>query len=109
MTMHIHIHTQYTENYGTEAAPYWKCKGGQTIVVTGFDHPLTDGIGAAAARVVDALRARIEYTNPIAQEWILDWEFAEAGTLTRDEQLQMEYDGRIDHPAMRLALEQERG
>lgn len=99
----IHIHTQYRENYGTPEAPYWKFKGGDTIIVTGFDHPLCDGIGQAAQAVVDALRARIEYRNPMSEEYVIDWEFAPVDALTQSEQDQLEFDGRISDPSPRMA------
>lgn len=102
--MNIHIHTQYAENYGTPEAPYWKFKGGQTIVVTGFNHPLTSGIGEAAQAVVSSLRATIEYANEVAEEYIIDWELASVDALTEDERLQMEFDGRISYPAKRMEV-----
>jgi hypothetical protein len=100
----IHIHTQYQENYGDAAMPYWKFKGGNTYIVTGLDLPLNDQIGRLGALAVEALRSKIEYANDYAQEHVIDWEFAPADALTRDEQLQMEYDGRIIDPSPRLAL-----
>jgi hypothetical protein len=102
--MHIHIDTQYKENYGTAEAPYWKFKGGSTVVVTGFDHPLTNGIGAAAQAVVDALRPSIEYSNEYAEVYILDWAIVSKDALPQDELMQLEYDGRISFPCKRLAV-----
>ena len=31
------IHTQYLDNYGDEDKPWWKFKGGRTILVAGCD------------------------------------------------------------------------
>ena len=105
MVMNIHIHTQYRENYGSAEQPYWKFKGGDTIVVTGFTHPLTAGIGQAAATVVAQLRSTIEYANPMSEEYILDWELLPEGTLTQWEKDQLEFDdGKIDSPSKRVAI-----
>lgn len=103
-TMDIHVFTQYYENYGDEQKPYWKAKGGSTIVLTGFTHPLSDGIGAAAQAAVDSVRDRIEYRNPLAEQFIIDWDFAAVGSLTEDEQDQQKYDGRVYSPSTRIAL-----
>lgn len=105
MAFDIHIHTQYCENYGDESQPYWKFKGGDTIVLTGFDAPFNDRIGAAAAAVVEAVRSQVEYRNAFAESYIIDWEFAEADTFTEDERLQQEYDGKILYPSKRIAID----
>ena len=102
--MNIHIDTQIHENYGTPEAPYWKAKGGRTIVVTGFTHPLNDRIGAAAKAVVDAVAPSVIADNDYFSEYIIDWSLADADALTHDEQMQMEFDGRISYPATRVAV-----
>jgi hypothetical protein len=103
--MNIHIDTQCHENYGTPEAPYWKAKGGRTIVVTGFNHPLNDRIGAAAQAVVDAVAATLITSNDMYEEYMIDWSFAAEDALTHDEQLQVEYEGRIVYPATRVSLQ----
>jgi hypothetical protein len=35
--MKVVINTQYKENYGSEAEPYWKFKGGTTYIVAASD------------------------------------------------------------------------
>ena len=100
--LNIHVHTQYKENYGDEAQPYWKYKGGSTVIITGFTHPLTSGIGAAAEAVVRSVAAQIEYANAYAEEYIIDWSLEPVGALTEDERLQLEYDGRITYAAKRI-------
>lgn len=103
MSLSIHIHTQYRENYGTEAEPYWKFKGGSTHVVDLFAAALTDGIGAEAQAVVDAARSLIEYANPLAEECIIDWELVDAGSPTEDERLDAEYgSGTYRSPRVRI-------
>jgi hypothetical protein len=104
MLMNIHVATQYCENYGTADQPYWKFKSGVTYVLTNFTHPLTDGIGAAGQAAVDAVRAQIEYANPMSEEYIIDWEFKPSTEPTTDEQLELEYDGRISYPSPRIDL-----
>jgi len=102
----IHVTTQVYENYNTsgEGAPYWKAKGGTTYVLTGFAHPLCDGLGAAAQAVVDAQRAAFTADNGDIREWVIDWALVPVGTLTDDEKLALEYDGRIDWPSPRIAV-----
>jgi hypothetical protein len=102
--MNIHIETQYKENYGTASEPYWKFKGGTTVVVTGFEHPLNAEIGPAAQAVVDSLRGEIEYSNEYAEMYIIDWAFVADDVLPEDERMQLEYDGRITCPAKRIAV-----
>lgn len=101
----IHIHTQYLENYGTADRPHWKFKGGDTFVVTGFNHPLNDRIGAAAAEVVAKLHSQIEYANDASEVHFLDWNFAPEGALTQWEQDQQEFDGKITDPSPRVAVQ----
>jgi hypothetical protein len=100
----IHIFTQYWENYGDETNPYWKPKGGITYVVTGFTHELNDAIGRAAQQVVADVLPRIEVRNPLCTVDFIDWEFAPAGSLTPDEQLQVEYEGRVTYADKRISL-----
>jgi hypothetical protein len=40
--MNLYFVTQCYENYGTASDPYWKPKGGDTILVTGVPDDLTD-------------------------------------------------------------------
>ena len=40
--MELMIETQCWENYGTADVPYWKAKGGDTIIVTDVPNDLTD-------------------------------------------------------------------
>ena len=104
--MVIHVHTQYQENYGTETAPFWKFKGGETFVLTGFDHPMSDGLAAAGQAAVEQVRSQIEYANPMAEQTIIDWEFKANDAMTPFENDQMEFDGRVTSPATRLTLGQ---
>ncbi len=103
-SLNIHVQTQYMENYGTADAPYWKFKGGDTYVITGFSHPMNDTIGAAAMAAVESVRARIEYSNPMASVTIIDWEFAPADGLTQWERDQQAFEGSVTTPSPRIAL-----
>jgi len=102
--LNIHVHTQYCENYGDSQNPFWKFKGGSTYVLTGFNHPLSDGIGAAAQSAVNSVRPQIECDNDACREYIIDWEFAPVDALTQDEQDQQNFDGRVSYPSKRIAL-----
>lgn len=103
--MDILIYTQYQENYGTETAPYWKHKGGRAVRVMGFTHPLNDGIRAAAQAVFESMCPRIEYSNPMSEEYIVDWELVESGTQSQRERDQMKLAGYIYEPDTRIVLE----
>ena len=85
------------ENYGTESAPYWKFKGGETYVVS---FP----VGMAADDVVALARPRIEYANPMASEHIIGWKAMPADAATQWEADQLEFDGRVDSLSPRLAV-----
>lgn len=103
--MVIFIHTQYCENYGTADQPYWKFKGGDTIVVEGVNLPLNDSIVTQAQAIVDAMTPRIAYRNDASEVYILDWEIVlDDNARTTDEQLQMEYDKEITYPSPRLKV-----
>lgn len=101
----IHVLTQYRENYGTDEAPYWKYKGGRTIVLTGYKYPTTGGLDAAGEAAVESVRSRIEYANPMAEERILDWEYKRAGSLTEYEECQIKFDGKIVSADDRIDLQ----
>ena len=68
--MKILITTQYQENYGTDADPYWKMKGGSDYFITGVD-PLR----VAPGLLVDQVRDRIEYQGDGAKNtsWTGAW------------------------------------
>jgi len=72
--MKIIIHTQYKENYGDEQNPHWKFKGGSVYVVEGInpnDHML-------AKVIMDTeIKQLIEDRNPMSEEYIIDWSFAD--------------------------------
>lgn len=102
--MQIFIHTQYCENYGDESRPYWKMKGGSTVVVTGAVLPMDHTIGHVASAIVESLRDKIEYRNPMSEEYIIDWHFAADDEMPEEERMQLEYDGRITYPSTRIDL-----
>ena len=70
------IQTQYKENYGDEASPYWKFKGGSTY----FVNDLTE---AQVARIekdgIPFLTTLIEYSNGGSEEYILDYQVRQLG------------------------------
>jgi|TARA_R110001592_G_scaffold156680_2_gene387255 hypothetical protein len=70
------IQTQYKENYGDEASPYWKFKGGSTY----FVNDLTE---AQVARIeedgIPFLTTLIEYSNGMSEEYILDYQVRQLG------------------------------
>ena len=98
--MKILITTQYRENYGTESDPYWKFKGGSDYFILGVD-PLK----VAPGLLVEQVRGEIEYSGPMTEEYILDWQLVADDALSPFEQDQMELDGEIRYPARVLELE----
>lgn len=96
--MKLLIETQVYENYGAhdwdgegECPQYWKAKGGDTYFVMDVE-PGTE------ERVVETVRDQVEFSNPIAQEYIIDYCLVDDDFMTRDEQLQLEYEGKILYP-----------
>lgn len=67
--MHLVIDTQYMENYGEPGRPHWKAKGGDTYVVR--DLTVAQAMDMAFIRNVFA---RIEYSNEMSEEYVLNWE-----------------------------------
>ena len=98
--MKILITTQYRENYGTEADPYWKMKGGDEYYILNVD-PLQ----VAPGLLVEQVRGEIEYANPMSEESILDWQLVEDDFQTNFEQDQLLLDGGVQYSAKVLELE----
>lgn len=92
------ITTQVLENYGSEEQPFWKAKGGSDYVVRNF----TDFNRVNA--VVAQLRADIEIDNAFCSEYIVSWSVEDDDYLTEFEQSQLDYEGRIDFPAVELEV-----
>ena len=92
------ILTQVYENYGSAEKPHWKAKGGDTYVVSNFTQ------FNSVQAVVDSIRDRLEIDDDFYNEYIVDWYVAEDDYLTRDERLQLEFDGRITYPAKELVV-----
>ena len=92
------IITQVLENYGSETQPFWKAKGGGEYVLKNFSY------FNKVNEVVHSLRSEIEIDNPFCQEYIASWEVVEDNYLTEFERSQLEYEGRIDFPAVEVQL-----
>jgi len=98
--MKILITTQYRENYGTPDDPYWKSKGGTDYVILNVDPVKT-----APGVLVEQVRDQVEYSTPMSEEYILDWDLVADDALSPFEQDQLELDGAIQFPAKILELE----
>lgn len=96
--MTLHIYTQCRENYGDPTTPYWKMKGGRTVVLTGI-------ADADFAPLLEWATPRIEAYNPMFEEYICGYGIQPDDALTDDERDQLEYDGRITYPSTRLAYQ----
>jgi len=97
--MKLLITTQYRENYGTPEEPYWKFKGGEDYFILNVD-PLTQAPGV----LVEQVREDIEYSGPMSEEYILDWQLVSDDYMTDFERSQLEYEGSIQYPAKILEL-----
>ena len=87
------ITTQYCENYGTPSDPYWKFKGGSEYFVKDVDE--CDMIDI----IVDRVRSRVEYSNPMCEEYILGYEIVADDYMTEFERSQLEHEGFVRFPA----------
>lgn len=74
------IHTQYKENYGAhdwdgegECPQYWKFKGGSVYTLEGLN---PNNLDDAKAQIED-IRKLIESKSDYAEEYIIDWQFAD--------------------------------
>ena len=85
--MKLLIETQCMAFSGT----VWKAKGGDTYFVMDVE-PGTE------ERVMESVRNQVEFSNPIAQEYIVGYCLVDDDFMTRDEQLQLEFDGKILYP-----------
>ena len=92
------ILTQVYENYGSALKPHWKAKGGDNYVVSNFTQ------FNSVQAVVDSIRDRLEVDDEFYNEYIIDWYVAEDDYLTRDERLQLEFEGCIKYPAKELVV-----
>jgi len=98
---------QYMENYGDKDNPGWKYKGSIEYIVDcpgfQFDHEMSQ---KKARMVVDDLAAKLEYTNDYTQEYLINWDIVEDSYRTEMEKFQMEMDGEITCPAVRLTYDE---
>lgn len=90
--MIVVIQVQYKENYGSEAEPYWKFKGGSFYKIVGV--PEDTEITEVVARVAP----EIEYSETFSEQYILDYFRAEDDWQSDFERSQEEYDGEIRFP-----------
>jgi len=109
--MQLLITTQVQENYGAHdwdgegACPqYWKFKGGSDYK---YDLGKFGRSEEAITELVMALRGKIEQSNDYVREYILGYEVVADDYLTEFERSQLEYEGRIAYPSIKLTLSEE--
>jgi hypothetical protein len=108
--MQLLFTTQVQENYGAHdwdgegtCPQYWKFKGGNDYkYALGFLRSQE-----ALAELVEHFTRRIEQSNEYFREHIIGWEVVADDYLTDFEQSQLEYDGEIRYPAIKLTLTKE--
>lgn len=105
--MKIVIDTQYMENYGTVAEPYWKFKGGSSYMIENVEMFVKQNefFEKKCEMVIDQIRSKIEYDGKMSREYILDWSIQEDDYMSEYEQQQLEFDGRIIYPEPRLSID----
>ena len=104
--MKLHITTQYMENSGAhdwdgtgQCPQYWKMKGGEDYFYQlGAVAPSDEHI----AELVEVLRGRFEYSNEGARNYIIGYGVVADDYMTEFERSQLEYEGRVSHPAVML-------
>jgi hypothetical protein len=107
--MQLLITTQIQENYGAHdwdgegACPqYWKFKGGNDYK---FDLGSNLRADDALLELVAVFAQQIEENNDYYRNNIIGWEVVADDYLTDFEKSQLEYDGSITYPAIKLTLE----
>lgn len=98
------ITTQFFENYGAhnwdgegECPQYWKAKGGNDYFVLNVER--------CAAEVVELYKALCECNNDYWREYVLGWKVVPDDYVTKYEQDQLDYMGKILFPAPVLRAE----
>lgn len=99
------ITTQVYENYGAHdwdgvgsCPQYWKAKGGDEYVVKNIDVNF-------AAEIFESVRAQCECDNEGYRESVIAWEIVADDYLTEFEQMQLDYEGKIQFSPKELVLE----
>jgi hypothetical protein len=107
--MQLLITTQIQENYGAhdwdgegECPQYWKFKGGQDFK---YDLGPVARNAEALAELVEHFRSQIDVDTVGYREYVIGWEVVADDYLTEFEQSQLDYEGRIAYPAIKLTLE----
>lgn len=95
--MKLHFYTQDYENYGSADLPHWKAKGGIDIIIESesWDELMIEQVYALVERNTDMFIRSI----------IGHMEVGDFFQTTLEEQ-QLEYDGKIEYPALRTTYEQ---
>ena len=99
--MKLMVATQYLENYGDDIHTRWKHKGGWDYCVARLSYQEAAALGFKGmdAMVQELVKKfNIVYANNMAEEYLLDWSLEEDNFITHDEELQLEYEGKITHP-----------
>lgn len=89
----LYITTQYTENYGDDENPHWKSKGS-------YDYFVPNVSEGEIQSVLSRARLTIEHSSSYSHEYIIGYRVVPDDFITRDEEMQMEYDGKITHPTV---------
>jgi hypothetical protein len=105
--MRLLIVTQYRENYAFDAAgnpmtgelAFWKNKGGEEILVDGFQYKSNEETEELIASLPN-----ITWKNEASESYVIGWEVVENDFQTEDEKLQLKYDGKITYPTTVLRL-----
>jgi hypothetical protein len=104
--MKLYITAQYMENYGAhewdgvgECPQYWKAKGGEDYFYNLDDSGISSD---SLSELVAAVRTRIEWSDNYSRQYMVSYEVVADDYMTEFERSQLEYEGRIAHPAVTL-------
>ncbi len=101
-TVRVIAFTQDHENYGDETRPHWKAKGGIEVLVAAIS--LEEALKGKKflEGLVDAACEKIVVNNEMFERYVINWDLFFEGEMTPDEEMQMEYEGRIIYPPKTL-------
>lgn len=95
--MKIYFYTQEHENYGTEAEPFWKAKGGSDFILES---------NTWTTEMFDRVYSILNYSNPFFTSTVIGHNDIQDDFITDFEKAQLEYDGEIQFPATRITYDQ---
>lgn len=95
--MKICFYTQDYENYGTDTDPYWKAKGGEDFIIEAPEW---------TEEMADNVCKAVSEDNPFFQRSVIGFDKVSDDYMTQFERDQLDYEGKIDYPAVRVSYDE---